>query len=200
MAKAKTEKKPEVEREYIIPLRKSFLKVPKYRRVPRAIKEIKEFLAKHMKVEGRDTSKIKINKWVNQEVWVRGIKYPPAKIKVKVKKDEEGNIIAELVDIRDKFKYAIAREEKKKVEAEKKKKEKEAAKKAAEEAAKKVEEEKKKQAETKEGKAEEKEKQEKKEAVKEAGIKAAEKQAKQVKHEGKVQQKGVHAQRKALAK
>ena len=44
MAEEKT-----LERTYNVPLRKEFLKVPKYKRAKKAVKALKQFLAKHMK-------------------------------------------------------------------------------------------------------------------------------------------------------
>ncbi len=78
-----------IEREYVIPLRRAFIKVAKYRRAGRAVKAIKIFVAKHMKVQDRDTSKIKLDKYLNNEIWFRGVKNPPSKVKVKVIKNEE---------------------------------------------------------------------------------------------------------------
>ena len=109
-----------VEREYIIPLREKISTVPRYRRTPKAIKVIKEFIAKHMRVVDRDLNKVKIDKWLNQEVWFRGIQNPPDKIKVKAKRDGE-NVIVTLVDLPDKIKFAKVREDKQKSEADKKK-------------------------------------------------------------------------------
>ena len=53
MAKEK-EPKVELEREYIVPLRKEFKKVPEFRRAKRALKALKQFIARHMRVEDRD--------------------------------------------------------------------------------------------------------------------------------------------------
>jgi len=54
MAK-KQEIKTEIkEREYVIPLRVEWRKVPKYQRAAKAIKAIKEFLVRHMKIYDRD--------------------------------------------------------------------------------------------------------------------------------------------------
>ena len=92
MAKEKETKKTESkEREYVIPLRKEWRKVANYRRTGRAVKAIKQFIARHMKVPERDLSKVKLDIYLNQEVWFRGRKKPPAKIKVKVVK--EGDIV-----------------------------------------------------------------------------------------------------------
>jgi len=197
MAKKKTKEIPiELEREYIVPLRKSWLKVPRYKRAPRAINAIRQFIAKHMKVEERDIKKVKIDKWLNQEMWFRGIKKPPAKIKVKAIK-KEGVVTVALVDLPDKVKFAIARE-KKKAEAVAKKK---AEKKKAEEKVKAAEEAKKKEVAEKEASGEKKEEDEKKEAVKEAGIKAAKAAEKAVKHQTIAKQtQPKRQQRKALGK
>ncbi|MEK6835469.1 MAG: hypothetical protein AABX55_00395, partial [Nanoarchaeota archaeon] len=45
---------------------------------------LKEFIARHMKVENRDLNKVKIDKDLNQFMWARGIRKHPHKIKVKV--------------------------------------------------------------------------------------------------------------------
>ncbi len=96
--KKDSEEKPELEREYVIPVRKRILKVPRYKRAKRAIRTIQEFLAKHMKVEGRDTRKVKIDMWLNEEMWFRGIKNPLTKIKVRAKK-VKGIVYAELAEV-----------------------------------------------------------------------------------------------------
>ncbi|MBS3072741.1 50S ribosomal protein L31e [Candidatus Pacearchaeota archaeon] len=118
---AKTDvKKSIVEREYTIPLRREYLKVKRHKRTPKTVKAVKQFIARHMKVENRDLKKVKIDKWLNNELWFRGIKNPPNKIKVKAVK--EGDIVkVSLVNIPEKVKYAIERENKDKKEQEKKK-------------------------------------------------------------------------------
>ena len=62
MAKKTEPKTEKIEREYIIPLRARGKAVPRYKKTPKAIKTIKEFLARHMKIKDRDLSKIKIDK------------------------------------------------------------------------------------------------------------------------------------------
>ncbi|MDD2445137.1 MAG: 50S ribosomal protein L31e, partial [Candidatus Nanoarchaeia archaeon] len=89
------EEKIELERVYIVPLRKGFLKVPQYKRAKKAVKTLKEFLAKHMKVENRDLNKVKIDIYLNNEIWFKGIKKPLSKVKVKAKKIN-GIVYAEL--------------------------------------------------------------------------------------------------------
>lgn len=89
-AKEKTEIKP-ITREYVIPLRKDWRKVANYRRAGRAAKFIKKFIARHMKVPERDVSKVKLDMYLNNEIWFKGKTKPPARIKVKVIK--EGDIV-----------------------------------------------------------------------------------------------------------
>ncbi len=104
----------ELEREYVIPLRKDILKVAYYRRAKKAIWSIRKFLAKHMRVEDRDTRKIKIDKYLNNEMWFRGIANPWHKIKVKAKKIG-GIVYVELADIPEKVKFDMARDQKRKL-------------------------------------------------------------------------------------
>src|SRR3989344_2502642 len=72
-----------LEREYTIPLRKEWTKVPSYKRTAKSVKAIKEFIAKHMKVPNRDLDKVKIDSYLNNEVWYRGGGTPPARVTVK---------------------------------------------------------------------------------------------------------------------
>jgi len=92
---AKKEKKPEVklERVYNVPLRRQWLKVPRYKRAKKAVRALREFLAKHMKA---DINNVKIEKYANLKLWERGIKNPPHHIKVTAKKDDAGIVRAEL--------------------------------------------------------------------------------------------------------
>lgn len=175
MAKEKEEKKIILERTYTIPLRKEFLKVPIYKRSKKAVKAIREFLAKHMKVPKQDMDKIKLDQWINRAVWLRGIKKPVYKITVKATKDNKGNVKAELVSLPPKYRDEEAKLLKKKAKsdarekAEEEKRKKELEKKKAEEEKKKAEEKAKEEEEKKkEGgeKTEEKEEQEKKEKEK----------------------------------
>jgi len=108
MAEAKQEK---IEREYVIPLREQTRKVPRYKKTNKAVKTIKEFLARHMKVRDRDLDKIKLDKYLNEAMWHRGIRNPPHKIKVKAVK--EGDIVhAELAEMPVSLKFKKMREEK----------------------------------------------------------------------------------------
>ena len=103
--------KSKIEREYIIPLREKCRPVPRYKKTPKAVKTIKEFLVRHMKIYDRDLKKIKIDRYLNEFLWFRGIKKPPMKVKVKVIK-QGGIVKVELAEMLDKLKFKKLREEK----------------------------------------------------------------------------------------
>src|SRR3989344_940254 len=172
---------------------KEWGKVPRYKRAKKAIRAIREFVVQHMKVRDRDLNKVKVDKFLNEEVWFRGIKKPPKKIKVRVVKDSSGIVRVYLVDFKDKLKFKKAREERVSKTAEQKKKEKEAKKSLKEKP-----EEKKEDSETEEKKEEQKEKAK---ATVEAGEKLTDMQHKQQKHQVKDNYKEPkHLRRQALKK
>lgn len=108
MTEAKNNK---IEREYVIPLREKCRPVPTYKKTPKAVKTVKEFIARHMKVQDRDTKKVKLDRILNEALWFRGIKKPINKIKVKAIK--EGDIVrVYAIDLPSKLKFKQAREEK----------------------------------------------------------------------------------------
>lgn len=76
-----------LERVYTINLGKVWLS-PNNQRAKRAINMIKEFATHHMKSEN-----VKIEEDVSHLVWARGIRRPPRKIRVKLTKDDDGNIL-----------------------------------------------------------------------------------------------------------
>ena len=86
-----------IEREYTIPLRRHWFKVANYERTRRAIKAIKIFVAKHMKVADRDVDNVKLDVYFNNEIWFSGRASPPAKVKVKVRK-ENGIVTVNFVE------------------------------------------------------------------------------------------------------
>lgn len=90
MAKT-TEKK--VERTYNVPLRKEYMKAPRWKRTKKAVTALREFLAKHMKSEN-----VHLSKELNEALWKHGIQNPPHHIKVKAVKDDKGMVKAELFD------------------------------------------------------------------------------------------------------
>ena len=85
-----------IERTYTIPIRREWLKAPKYKRAKRAVSAMRTFLVRHMKSED-----IRLGVSVNLELWKHGIKCPPGKIKVNVTKDAEGVVRAELFGSKD---------------------------------------------------------------------------------------------------
>ncbi len=112
-----------IERTYTIPLRKEWLKAPRYKRAKRAIRAVRSFLVRHMKSE-----EVKLGTVLNQEIWKDGIKNPPCRVKVNVIKNDEGVVRAEL------FGVPMPKPEEKKTEKAEKKTEKKAEKPAKTEA------------------------------------------------------------------
>ena len=77
----------ELERVYTINLGKVLLS-PNNQRAKRAINMVKEYARRHMKTE-----EIKIEEGVNHQIWKRGIKHPPRKIRVRMTKTDEGFVL-----------------------------------------------------------------------------------------------------------
>ena len=83
------------ERIFTIPLKKAF-RVPRTKRAKKAIKVIREFLKRHMKVERLED--VVIGKSINEAVWKRGIQKPPRRIRVHAVV-YEGKVYAELLGV-----------------------------------------------------------------------------------------------------
>ncbi len=88
----------ELERVYTIPLTVT-RRVPKTKRAPRAIKEIKEFVRRHMLEESPDEEEetekprdVWVDYKLNELIWTRGIENPPSKVRVKAIRFEDGLI------------------------------------------------------------------------------------------------------------
>jgi large subunit ribosomal protein L31e len=96
---AAEKKSPSIERTYTIPLRKEFMKVPRWRKTKKASAALKQFLQKHMKTED-----VKVSPSINEYVWKHGIKNPPHHVKVTVTKDEKGVVKADLFGKKEKVK------------------------------------------------------------------------------------------------
>ncbi len=100
-----------VEREYTINIRRKVAGVAIYKRAPKAIRTVKEFLARHMKIRDRDLKKIKLDRYLNEYLWARGIRNPQTRITVKAVK--EGDMVrAELAELPNELKFKKQREEK----------------------------------------------------------------------------------------
>ena len=82
----------ELERVYTINLGKVKLSQSQHRAV-RAINMIKEFARHHMKVE-----EIKIEEELAHQVWARGVRRPPRKIRVRMTKTDDGYILVSKYD------------------------------------------------------------------------------------------------------
>ncbi|MEI6731131.1 MAG: 50S ribosomal protein L31e [archaeon] len=169
-----------LEREYIINLRRQLLLVPIYERSGRAIKAIKKFIARHMKVPERDLSKVRLDVRFNNEVWYRGRASPPTKVKVKATR--EGDIVrVTFADTPAHVKFDIAKHERRHQKSDSKKE---------------VPKEQPKEEKTAEQK---KDEEEKGKSTAEANVKIAESASKAQKHTTKVD-KAQHPQRMALQK
>ena len=103
--KKKKEEEEEVveEKTYTIPLGKALIMPPR-KRAPRAMRMIKAFIMKHMKIptraeeEEEEPPSLKITKEVNEKIWGKGIEKPPRKIRVRATKDKEGNVTVHLAE------------------------------------------------------------------------------------------------------
>jgi len=192
--KSKEVKSTEESQEYVIPLRKRWKNVPRYKRAKKAVKSVKEFLVRHMNVRDGDLNKIKIDKYLNEAIWARGIRKPLSKVKVRVFKDGEV-FRAELVEMPEKLKFKKARLERREQKAQDLADDKKTTKKL---------EDKVKEAptpeESKEAEEKKKEESEKKASVIEAGEKRSKAAAKKAKHQTQVSKGPKRPQRKALAK
>ena len=82
----------ELERVYTINLGKVKISQSQHR-ATRAINMIREFARHHMKVET-----IKIEEDLAREVWARGARSPPRKVRVRMTKTEEGYILVSRYD------------------------------------------------------------------------------------------------------
>ena len=91
------------ERIYTVPLRKAWI-APPNKRAPRAIRILKSFITRHMKLEARkeegeeEPKKLIVSNEVNEKIWSRGIEKPPRKIRVRAAKDKEGNVTIYLAE------------------------------------------------------------------------------------------------------
>lgn len=87
----KEETKTVLERQYLIPIKRRTLGVPKYRKAKKAVITVREFISKHMKSED-----VSIGKYLNEHIWRHGMKNPPGKVKVTASKNSEGKVVVEL--------------------------------------------------------------------------------------------------------
>ena len=76
------------EKVYTIPLRHSWAVTPRGRRAPRAVRDVRDYVAHHMKAD-----EVAVSNEINSELWGRSINKPPRKITVRAVKDKEGKVI-----------------------------------------------------------------------------------------------------------
>ena len=103
----KVEEEEEIveERIYTVPLGKCWI-MPPNKRAPKAMRIIRGFVVKHMKLEQRkaegeeeeEPKTLVISNDVNERVWGRGIEKPPRKIRIRAAKDKEGNVTVYLAE------------------------------------------------------------------------------------------------------
>jgi large subunit ribosomal protein L31e len=80
------------EQIYVIPLRGT-RRAPRWKRSNVAIKDIRKYLAHHMKTED-----VKLDRSINERVWDRGAEKPPSRIRVRAMKFDDGQVQAELAE------------------------------------------------------------------------------------------------------
>ncbi len=76
------------EKIYTISLRHVWVVTPRGKRAPRAVRDVRDFVSRHMKSE-----EVAVSNEVNEAIWSRGINKPPRKITVRAVKDKEGKVI-----------------------------------------------------------------------------------------------------------
>lgn len=84
----------EIERIITVPLKATKM-APRSRRAKRAVKEVREFITRHMKAE---EDKVWIDTALNEKLWERGIQNPPSRITVKATKFEDGLVEVTLAE------------------------------------------------------------------------------------------------------
>lgn len=90
------------EKIYTIPLGRAWIS-PRKKRAPRAIRLVKAFVQRHMKLkletgEEEEAERLVISDEVNRRIWSRGIEKPPRKIRVRAAKDKEGTVTLYLAE------------------------------------------------------------------------------------------------------
>lgn len=76
------------EKVYTVSLRHAWVVTPRGKRAPRAVRDVRDFVARHMKAE-----EVAMSEEINSAIWSRGINKPPRKITVRAVKDKEGKVI-----------------------------------------------------------------------------------------------------------
>ena len=95
MHMAEKESEKEIERIYVIPLRKAKIGRSSLA-APRALKQVRSYLTKHMKVDSED---VWIDDSLNKELWSQGKYKIPSKIRVRAVKFEDGVVEATVPEL-----------------------------------------------------------------------------------------------------
>lgn len=77
------------ERLYTVPLRDAW-EAPWTDRTPTALKIIRKFVERHMKVRVEEDERVKISEELNRLLWSRGRSNPPRRVRIRVVKEEDG--------------------------------------------------------------------------------------------------------------
>ncbi len=85
----------EVEREYVIPLRRSQFAPSRRRRAGHALDTIRRFVMRHLHGEAKD---VWIDPRLNELIWARGIQHIPRRVRVKAIRFEDGLIEVDLLE------------------------------------------------------------------------------------------------------
>lgn len=88
--KAEGEEEIEVveEKIYTIPVARLGYTSDRAHRAPRAVRDVRAYVARHMSAE-----EVSISNEINAALWERGINKPPRKITVRAVKDKEGKVV-----------------------------------------------------------------------------------------------------------
>ncbi len=92
MEKEQVETMTADEKIYDVPLRRYFTESGRRKKAPHAIKGVRDFISKKAR-----SNNIVIGEDINRTIWARGVSKPPAKIRIRVRKDGD-KAIAELVE------------------------------------------------------------------------------------------------------
>lgn len=101
--KKKDEEEIVEEKTYTVPLAKALIMPPR-KRSPRAMRILRAYVVKHMKIptraeeEDEEPPTLTITNEVNEYVWGKGIEKPPRKIRVRATKDSDGNVTVHLAE------------------------------------------------------------------------------------------------------
>ena len=76
------------EKTFTIPVARLGYATDRGHRAPKAVRDVRAYVARHMKAE-----EVSISNEINQAIWERGINKPPRKITVRAVKDKEGKVV-----------------------------------------------------------------------------------------------------------